>query len=324
MASLGLYSQPENGLALDARGADKAVGGNPLSELITPDELPRWVPGEMTLDSAPLGWAGLWLRGWRYTPLDVPIPGCTDYLIVVYQEGVTPMNRRSTGDWRRERVHPGAISLLTHSAQSHWRWSDDIDVTHLYLSPKDLTDVAAQVYERHVRDVELRDVLRADDLVLSGITEFLRRESQQGGLGGQLYVESLKTQTCLHVLRNYANVVFREQDSYGGLSRAQCRLLTEYVDENLEQNISLEDLAGVVQLSVFHFMRKFRAEFGCPPYRYVMQRRIERAKRQSARPDIPLKVVAANCGFSDQSHMTRLFRRLVGVTPAEYRKDVSG
>jgi AraC family transcriptional regulator len=294
-----------------------------VSELITPDELPRWVPGELTMDSAPLGWDGVRIRGYRYTALDVPIPGLHDYLVVAYQDGATPMNRRCTGNWRCERVAPGSISLLTHAAQSHWRWSDDIEVTHLYLSAGAVADVAAQAYERHVRDVELRDVLRTDDPVLAGIAAFLARESREGGLGGRLYVDALKNQACVHMLRHYANVIFREPTSYGGLSRAQCGLLIQYVDENLDRNISLVDLAGVVQLSVFHFMRKFRSEFGCPPHAYVMRRRIEHAKRQLARRDIPLKVVAADCGFSDQSHMTRLFRRLLGTTPAEYRNSVT-
>ena len=295
-----------------------------MSDLITPDELPRWVPGELTMDSAPLGWDGVRVRGYRYAALDVPIPGLQDYLVVAYQDGATPMNRRCTGDWRREQVVPGSISLLTHAAQSHWRWSDNIEVTHLYLSVGAVADVAAQAYERHVRDVELRDVLRADNSALSAIAASLAQESRQGGLGGRLYVDSLKNQACVHMLRHYANVIFREPTTCGGLSRAQCRLLVQYVDENLDRNISLADLAGVVQLSVFHFMRKFRTEFGCPPHAYVMRRRIEHAKRQLARRAIPLKVVAANCGFSDQSHMTRLFRRLLGTTPAEYRNSVIG
>lgn len=295
-----------------------------MSELITPDELPRWVPGELTVDSAPLGWDGVRLRGWRYTPLDVPIPGLCDYLIVAYQDGVTPMNRRCTGDWRREHVSPGSISLLTHAVQSHWRWSEEIEVTHLYLPAGAVADVAAQIYERSVRDVELFDVLRAEDPVLSGIAGSLTQESRRGGFGGRLYVDALKTQACVHVLRHYANVIFREPTSPRGLSRAQCRLLLEYVEEHLDQNISLSELAGVVQLSVFHFMRKFRAEFGSPPHVYVMRRRIEHAKRQLARRDIPLKVVAADCGFSDQSHMTRVFRRALATTPAEYRNSVTG
>lgn len=295
-----------------------------MSDLITPDELPRWVPGETTVDSAPLGWEGVRVRGYRYAPLDVPIPGMHDYLIVSYKEGATPMNRRCTGDWRKEPVAPGSVSLLTHAAQSHWRWSDDIEVTHLYLSPTTVADVAAEAYDRHIRDVELFDVLRADDPVLSGIAASLGREAQAAGLGGRLYVESLRNHACIHILRHYADVIFREPSSGGGLSHPQCRLLNEYIDEYLDRNISLAELAGVVQLSVFHFTRKFGTEFGCPPHAYVMRRRIEHAKHQLARRDIPLKMVAANSGFSDQSHMTRLFRRLLDVTPAEYRRAVTG
>ena len=78
-----------------------------MSELITPDELPRWVRGELTMDSAGLGWDGARVRGWRYTPLDVPIPGCTDYIIVVYRDGVTPMNRRCTGRLAPRAGRPG-------------------------------------------------------------------------------------------------------------------------------------------------------------------------------------------------------------------------
>jgi AraC family transcriptional regulator len=81
----------------------------------------------------------------------------------------------------------------------------------------------------------------------------------------------------------------------------------------------LAELAGVVGLSEFHFARKFRTEFSCPPHAHLMRKRIDRAKAQLARGNIPLKVVAASSGFSDQSHMTRLFRRLLGMTPAEYR-----
>ncbi len=81
----------------------------------------------------------------------------------------------------------------------------------------------------------------------------------------------------------------------------------------------LKSVPAVIGLSEFHFARKFRTEFSCPPHAHLMRMRIERAKAQLARGNIPLKVVAANSGFSDQSHMTRLFRRVLGVTPAEYR-----
>jgi AraC family transcriptional regulator len=291
-----------------------------VGDLITPDELPRWVPGESTTDSAPLGWDGVRVRDWRYKALDVPIPALRDYLIVVYNQGSTLMNRRSVGDWRNESVNPGAVSLLTHAADSHWRWNEPLSVTHLYLGPEPMAAVAADAYERPIKDVELRDILRTDDPVLCGIAAILHQEARHAGLGCRLYVDSLRSQACVHILRQYANVIFREPRGSGGLSSVQRRLLDQYVAENLDRAISLEELAGVVQLSVFHFSRKVRAAFGKPPHAYLLEKRIERARAQLARRDIPIKAVAANSGFADQSHMTRIFRKALGVTPAEYRR----
>jgi AraC family transcriptional regulator len=183
-----------------------------------------------------------------------------------------------------------------------------------------MADVAAEAYQRHIKDVELGDILKADDPVLAGIAASLAREAEEAGVGGRLYVEALRNQACVHILRRYANVIFREPGRSGGLSRAQCQVLNQYLEENLDRNMSLAEIASVVRLSVFHFTRKFHTEFGCPPHAYVMRKRIERAKNQLAGGNMPLKIVAASSGFSDQSHMTRLFRRLLGVTPAEYRR----
>ena len=133
-----------------------------MGDLVTPDDLPNWVPGKVTVDSAPLGWQGLRVRGYRYAPLDVPIPGMRRTTSSSpTTTGATTMNRRSTGEWRKELVAPGCVSLLTHAAQSHWRWSEDIEVTHLYLSPGAMADVAAEAYDCHIKEVELRDIWKA-------------------------------------------------------------------------------------------------------------------------------------------------------------------
>jgi AraC family transcriptional regulator len=290
-----------------------------VGDLITPEELPKWVPGDLTLDSAPLAWDGLRIRGYRYAGSDVPVPALHDYLIVVYKEGATPMHRRCDSGWRSETCEPGNISLMTHATGSHWRWRDPIEVMHLYLSPRAVAEVAAQVFERDIEDVELRDVLKAEDTVFANLSAALTHELKDGGIGGRMYIDALRDQACVHILRNYADVVFRKPKVYGGLSRAQQSIVVQYVEDNIERNISLAELANLVQLSGFHFTRKFHIDFGCPPHAYVIQRRLEHAKRQLARKDVPLKCVAANCGFSDQSHMNRLFRRVLGLTPAAYR-----
>ena len=295
-----------------------------MSALVTPDELPIWVPGEVTVDSATLNWDKIRVRGYRYAPSDVPIPPLQDLLIVVYMDGATPMHRRCEGDWRNDLVAPGSISFLSHEIHSHWRWTEPTEVLHLYLSPSLLMATASDLFEREICTVNLRDVLRADDPVLAGMVMALAQETRQRGIGSSLYIESIRHCACIHLLRHYTEVQFRASAMPGGLSLSQRRLIIQYVEDNLDNPITLTELAGVVRLSVFHFTRKFRSEFGCPPHAYVMQRRIARAKQQLAQSNLPLKVIAANCGFSDQSHMTHIFRTRLQITPASYRKNALG
>lgn len=290
-----------------------------MTALITPEELPKWVPGTLTVDSAAQGWQGIRLRGYRYAASDVPVPAMQDFMIVVYKHGATPMNRRCTRDWQAEQVLPGAVSVLTNAVPSHWRWSEDIEVLHLYLSLAALANVAADVYEREIGVVELRDVLKAEDPVLQNIAAALEAETHAGGLGGRVYVESLRLQGCIQLLRRYAEVSMAPPASSGTLNGRQKRLLIDYVQETLDRQISLEDMAAQVDLSVFHFSRKFRACFNLPPHAWLLRQRVIRAQDLLARSDLPLKVVAADAGFADQSHMTRIFRRTTGTTPAEYR-----
>jgi AraC family transcriptional regulator len=204
--------------------------------------------------------------------------------------------RREDGTWETEEVGPGNVSVVTRADVSHWRWSKPIDAVHIYLPPDALAGAAADAFERDIEDIELKNVLSAEDAVLTEIARRLSNEVNVGGLGGSLYVEALRCQMSVHILRAYAATIkFRDHRCSGGLSRAERRLILEFIEEHASRNISLAELAGVLQLSVFHFSRKFRREFGCPPYAYVIQQRLERAERLLRRSNVPLKVVAASC-----------------------------
>jgi AraC-like DNA-binding protein len=106
----------------------------------------------------------------------------------------------------------------------------------------------------------------------------------------------------------------------GGLAPWQVRRVATYMDGNLAASIQCEHLARVTRLSVSHFMRAFRESFGAPPHTYLMRRRMERAQGLMLTTDTPLGQIALDCGLADQSHMTRLFRRLVGESPAAWRR----
>ena len=105
-----------------------------------------------------------------------------------------------------------------------------------------------------------------------------------------------------------------------GLAPWQVRGVLTYIDANLERPIRNKDLAAVARLSEFHFNVAFRKSVGHPPHEYVIRRRVERSQGLMLSTNKPLCEIAAECGLADQAHLTRLFRRVVGDSPAAWRR----
>ncbi|HTC08754.1 MAG TPA: helix-turn-helix domain-containing protein [Acetobacteraceae bacterium] len=105
----------------------------------------------------------------------------------------------------------------------------------------------------------------------------------------------------------------------GGVSPGAMRRLHEYVEAHLGEHIDLGVLAGIAGLSVFHFAREFKQSTGVTPHHYLVRKRVERARHMLAGTDFSLSEIALAAGFSDQSHLTRHFRRMLGTTPGEFR-----
>jgi len=110
------------------------------------------------------------------------------------------------------------------------------------------------------------------------------------------------------------------QPESGGLAPWQARQVAAYVDAHLEDPITNDGLAAVARLSTGHFCRAFRQTFGTTPHAFVMQRRVDNASTMMIRSSEPLAIIAAACGFTDQAHLSRLFRRLKGDSPATWRR----
>jgi len=131
---------------------------------------------------------------------------------------------------------------------------------------------------------------------------------------------------AVHLLREHSSLghkarrrVARETKP-GGLSHRALKRATDYVGANLSGEFSLDEVAGAAGYSPHHFSRLFRESTGLPPHQYVVRERVEKAKGLLAGTELPIGEVARLCGFSHQSHLTRHFKRLVGVTPAKFRR----
>jgi AraC-like DNA-binding protein len=106
----------------------------------------------------------------------------------------------------------------------------------------------------------------------------------------------------------------------GGLPPATLRRLREYIDSHLDQTIDVGTLAAAAGLSTFHFARAFKQSEGTTPHDFVLKRRIAKARELLSRPDLSLSEIAVAAGFADQSHFTRRFHEIVGMSPGQFRK----
>jgi AraC family transcriptional regulator len=291
-----------------------------MGQIITVEELPRYAPGELMLESPAVGTDDFRLRVFRYGPSDIWVPPTDNFLIVLYREGTTSMKRRVAGAWKQDHVGRGITTLLTRAEASSWRWSQDIEVGHFYIPPALMAKTASDAFDRDAQSVELHDLLRVEDPILTWIGDQMVQEVAAGGPGGRLCYDALALQASVHILRKYASVQFKLPSSQGRFRPAHARLIEDYLEQNISRNITLEELANICNCTPVQFARKFHVHYGMRPHTYVLGRKVERACRHIRDDRLALKEIALLSGFSDQSHLNRIFRRHKGITPAEYRR----
>lgn len=135
-----------------------------------------------------------------------------------------------------------------------------------------------------------------------------------------LLVESMAVSLAIAVICSADPVGSRAlYESKSGLTYSKLRRVQEYVEENLSQSISLDEMAKISNMSAFHFIRSFKVAMGTTPVRYVLNRRVEKAKRMMLTTTKSLVEVSLSCGFSNQSHFTTAFKQATGITPSAWR-----
>jgi AraC family transcriptional regulator len=168
------------------------------------------------------------------------------------------------------------------------------------------------------------EALRApiNDPLVSKIVSTLAQEMESGFLD-RILVDALNTALAVRILRHLVDPSKLALAPSNGLSRERLRRVCDYIEAHLDDRLILADLAGVACLSPYHFSRSFKKAVGVGPQRYVMERRIDRAKTPMRRTSQPLAWIALEVGFTDQSHLTAIFRREIGMTPGRFRAAVA-
>jgi AraC family transcriptional regulator len=157
------------------------------------------------------------------------------------------------------------------------------------------------------------------DPVISALGTSLRPALERPPTASRLFVDYVLFALRAHVAARFGAPADRFAES-GGLAVWQDRRAREFIEARLADNLALADIARECELSVAQFARAFKRSTGLPPHRYLTERRIERARLLLMRSDLPLADVAVRCGFADQSHFTKIFRRALGVSPGSFRR----
>jgi AraC family transcriptional regulator len=244
-----------------------------------------------------------------YLPRHVVTVGASRRLSAHWHDGPTIENLRQ---------NPADTVCIFPAMQPYQAsWDSDCRSIFVELAPE-LFDETTRSIDRNGRTM-LRPGLAPDDHFIPPLAAALVDLAARDESGTRLLAESLGITLAAHLAQAHSTSQLHVTKQPGPLTTDKLRAVKEFIDAHLESPISLSDLASQVEMSVFHFARCFRQSTGVAPYQFVTRRRIELAQKLLRNPDLSVADVAVRCGFSQQSHFGEVFRRVLGLSPREYR-----
>lgn len=240
----------------------------------------------------------------------VTLPRRADHLVRVYASPLLGACSHS-----RFRYAPGEIDIVPADIAEQWEEWTPSTMLSVSLPDAMLREAAAQAGGGNgAAGLDVR--WKITDPQVVHIAWALHAEREAGHPNGALYTELLGMALAMHLSRKYGTPLRPR----GGMAVHELRKVTAYVETHLDQDLSLARLAEVAGMSVSHFGAQFRKSAGIPVHEFIIQRRVERAKRLLQESAAPVSQIAAEVGFAHQSHLARWMRRLLGATPSDFRR----
>lgn len=270
------------------------------------------------LSSASTHWDGLLIAYDQFLPGQTPEICSRQHGIGIFVNMPEPaqVTRRIDGRCVDERVAQGDMVIIPANTWS--QTYSDTAAGAIVLSFE--TEVFARTIDETLeRDsIELIPHFATPDPLVHQIGLALKRALENADSISRLYAETMNTALMVHLLQFYCAEQLTLPTYTGGLSKRKLQQVIDYIDAHLEYDLSLKELAAIVQISEHYFSQLFKQSTGISPHQYVIRCRIKRSKELLKQKQLTIADVAKIVGFVDQSHFHRHFKRLVGITPKAF------
>lgn len=213
-------------------------------------------------------------------------------------------------------VH-GDVDIVPAGVTS--RWENKQKDTALLIGVHD-SCMQSAAEERGLDPVEILNRFQIRDAQIERIGWVLKAEMESNSPSNGLFIDSLGTALAMRLLDRHSSAA-STKDERVSISGRKLRLVISYIEDNLVQDLSLRELASVAGVGTSQFKKIFRESTGMPVHRYVIERRVDRARSLLRDTRLPVARVAVEAGFAHQSHLSRHMRRMIGVTPGQLRGD---
>lgn len=222
------------------------------------------------------------------------------------------------GDVAKKPPSPGEVWLVP--AQTEYAAESQGDYAR-YAEIRIPPDVAAHLLGQEAPFFELRPRLAHGDEYIYQAAKLLERTVGATDDLSHMLGQSIALSVAYHILRSYAVAPTASKRDLP-LRRNVKLLLSEYINDNLSRPIQLDELAALAQVKTHSLLRSFKASFGRTPANYIIERRISEARRLLAFTELDITAIAMATGFSSHSHLSTTFKKITGVTPSDFRRDL--